>query len=90
MDRALLLNPTEAQTQNTGGSPPEPAVCSLPLSACCLGLEIALWISHVCRGWSGAIPWVAPWNHKWRCVPVADTVGAGVVSSDNDKDVLKM
>lgn len=36
------------------------------------------------------MPWVAPWSHVRRCVPVANIVSARVVGSDNDEDMLKV
>lgn len=85
-------SPTEAQARSTGGRPPGPAVCLWSESTCCLDAANSFRdFLCVCRGWGGGgVPRVASWSHAWRCVPVADIIGTGVVGSDNDEDVLKV
>lgn len=81
----------EAQASSTGGRPPGPAVRLWSESACFLDAANSFWdFLCVCRGRGGVVPQVASWSHVWRCVPVADIIGAGVVGSDNDEDVLKV
>lgn len=88
MGRCEQSSPTEAQTRNAGGSTPGPAVP--PLSLCRKPSPLSLSAAR-CPDAGNQLLW-SPVHAGVGCrrVPVADAIGAGLVDSDNDEDVLKV